>query len=51
MESSALCGRSILVVEEEPIVALKLEDQFYQAGATVLGAGKLRGDRHAEAAR
>jgi DNA-binding response OmpR family regulator len=34
------------VVEEEPIVALKLEDKFYQAGATVLGAGKLREALH-----
>jgi DNA-binding response OmpR family regulator len=37
----ALSGRSILVVEEEPIVALQLEDRFYQAGAKVFGAGRL----------
>ena len=46
MNSATLCGRSILVIEEEPIVALQLEDRFYQAGATVLGAGKLREALH-----
>jgi DNA-binding response OmpR family regulator len=42
MDSFALAGRSILVVEEEPAVALKLEDQFRRAGASVLSAAKLR---------
>ena len=32
-----LCWRC----EEEPLVALQLEEQFHRAGARVLGAGKL----------
>jgi DNA-binding response OmpR family regulator len=46
MDSSTLCGRSILVIEEEPIVALRLEDRFYRAGATVFGASELRAALH-----
>ena len=42
MDSLALAGRSILVVEEEPAVAHELERQFQRAGAKVLSAGKLR---------
>jgi DNA-binding response OmpR family regulator len=42
MDSQALKGRSILVVEEEPHVARHLEDRFRQAGANVFAAGKLR---------
>jgi DNA-binding response OmpR family regulator len=42
MDSQALKGRSILVVEEEPHVARHLEDRFRQAGAKVFAAGKLR---------
>jgi DNA-binding response OmpR family regulator len=42
MDSLALAGRSILVVEEEPNIAHELEGQFRQAGARVLSAGKLR---------
>ena len=46
MKSFALSGRSILVVEEEPLVALQLEDQLHRAGAKVLGAGKLHEALH-----
>jgi DNA-binding response OmpR family regulator len=46
MKSFALSGRSILVVEEEPLVALQLEEQFHRAGANVLGAGKLHEALH-----
>jgi DNA-binding response OmpR family regulator len=46
MDSLALAGRSILVVEEEPTVAHELERQFQQAGARVLSAGKLRDALH-----
>ena len=42
MDSLALSGRSILVVEEEPLVALQLEEQLHRAGAKVLGARRLR---------
>jgi DNA-binding response OmpR family regulator len=42
MDSLALKGRSILVVEEEPHVARRLADRFRQAGAKVFAAGKLR---------
>ena len=42
MDSLALRGRSILVVEEEPALAHELEKQFQRAGAKVLSAGKLR---------
>jgi hypothetical protein len=31
MDSLALSGRSILVVEEEPLVALQLEEQLHRA--------------------
>lgn len=46
MKSIALSGRSILVVEEEPLLALQIEEQFYRAGARVLGAGKLHEALH-----
>ena len=42
MDSHALRGRSILVVEEEPHVSRQLIDHFRRAGATVFAAGKLR---------
>ena len=41
MDRLALSGRSILVVEEEPLVALQLEEQLHRAGAKVLAARKL----------
>jgi DNA-binding response OmpR family regulator len=42
MDSHALRGRSILVVEEEPHVSRLLIDHFRRAGATVFAAGKLQ---------
>ena len=46
MDSHALRGRSILVVEEDPHVARRLEVRFRQAGAKVFAAGKLRDARY-----
>src|SRR5437773_9347713 len=46
MDSHALSGRSVLIVEEEPVVALLLEEQFHQAGARVLAAAKLHEALH-----
>ena len=46
MDSHALRGRSILVVEEEPHVASRLADRFRQAGAKVFEADKLRDARY-----
>ncbi len=46
MDSLALSGRSILVVEEEPLVALQLEEQLHRAGARVVGARELREALH-----
>jgi DNA-binding response OmpR family regulator len=42
MASTALRGRSILIVEEEPHVSRQLTEQLRQAGATVFTAGKMR---------
>jgi DNA-binding response OmpR family regulator len=33
-----LCGRSVLVVEDEPLIALDLEQSLHEAGAKVLPA-------------
>lgn len=33
MESSTLCGRSILIAEHEPLIALDLAEAFKDAGA------------------
>jgi len=46
MDSQALKGRSILVVEEEPHIARRLADRFRQAGATVFAADKLQDARY-----
>ena len=46
MDGLALSGRSILVVEEEPLVALQLEEQLHRAGAKVLAARKLHEALH-----
>ena len=46
MDSHALKGRSILVVEEEPHVARRLAARFRQAGTKVFAAGKLRDARY-----
>ena len=42
MEPSPLRGRSILVVEDEPLIALDIVDCFQQAGASVYSAHNLR---------
>ena len=42
----ALAGRAILVVEDEPVIALQLEAQLYAAGATVYSASRLREALH-----
>jgi DNA-binding response OmpR family regulator len=41
MDTSALVGRSILIVEDEPLVALDIVDCFRNAGASVLMAHRL----------
>ena len=46
MDSFALSGRSILVVEEEPDVAFRLEGRFRRCGAKVYAAGNLRDALH-----
>ena len=42
----ALAGRSILLVEDEPAIALQLEEQLNAAGARVYSAGRLREALH-----
>jgi DNA-binding response OmpR family regulator len=42
MHSSALCGRSILLVEAEPVAALHAEVGLRRAGAKVFGVHQLR---------
>jgi CheY-like chemotaxis protein len=42
VNNHALAGRSILVVEDEPVIALQLETQLNAAGARVYSAGRLR---------
>jgi DNA-binding response OmpR family regulator len=42
MEGDSLTGRSILVVEDEPLVALDLVEHFRQAGACVFSAHHLQ---------
>jgi DNA-binding response OmpR family regulator len=42
MDSSVLCGHSILVVEAEPFAALHAEVGLRKAGAMVFGAHQLR---------
>ena len=46
MRTHALAGRSILVVEDEPVIALQLESQLNAAGARVYSAGRLRDALH-----
>jgi DNA-binding response OmpR family regulator len=46
MDIQALSGRWILLVEEEPEVALRLADSFRRSGATVYTAGNLREALH-----
>jgi CheY-like chemotaxis protein len=42
VSNHTLAGRSILVVEDEPVIALQLESQLNAAGARVYSAGRLR---------
>jgi DNA-binding response OmpR family regulator len=46
MESSALGGRTILVVEAEPFAALEVETGLREAGARVFAAYRLRDALH-----
>jgi DNA-binding response OmpR family regulator len=46
MQSSALSGRSILVVEGEPFAALDAETMLRDAGAKVFGVHQLRDALH-----
>ena len=41
MQDTNLAGRSILIVEDEPVIALDLVTAFEQAGAVVLAARSL----------
>lgn len=41
MVVQALAGRSILVVEDEPVIAMQLKTQLNGAGARVYSAGRL----------
>ena len=41
MQGTSLAGRSILIVEDEPLIALDLVTAFQQAGAIVLAARSL----------
>jgi ActR/RegA family two-component response regulator len=45
MQNTSLARRSILVVEDEPLIALDIEQNFAKPGATVLPARTL-GDAH-----
>jgi DNA-binding response OmpR family regulator len=45
MRSTSPAGRSILVVEDEPLIALDIEQTFAKAGAIVLPTRTL-GDAH-----
>jgi ActR/RegA family two-component response regulator len=46
MDCLALKGRSILVVEEDTLLALRLEDELLRAGARALGARRLNEALH-----
>ena len=41
-----LAGRAILVIEDEPVIALQLETQLNAVGARVYSAGRLRDALH-----
>jgi DNA-binding response OmpR family regulator len=41
MQSTSLAGRSILIVEDEPLIALDIATAFEKAGATALTARSL----------
>ena len=42
MNGGSLSGRTILVVEDEPLIALDIVDGLKAAGATVFGAHTVR---------
>ena len=42
MGSGTFAGRTILIVEDEPLIAIEIADQFSDAGARVLTANNLR---------
>jgi DNA-binding response OmpR family regulator len=46
MDCLTLSGRSILIVEEDTLVALRLEDELHRAGARTLGARRLHEALH-----
>jgi DNA-binding NtrC family response regulator len=46
MQSTRLAGRSILIVEDEPLIALDIEQTFAKAGAIVFPARKLSDAHH-----
>jgi CheY-like chemotaxis protein len=46
MAQSPFNGRAILVVEEDPLIAIQLEGQFQRVGAKVYAAGNLRDALH-----
>ena len=37
-----LLGRSVLIVEDEPLIALDLHDTLHKAGATILAATTIK---------
>jgi DNA-binding response OmpR family regulator len=52
MQSTSLAGRSILIVEDEPLIAIGIADAFTTAGARVVQVQSLKaalvgGRRHA----
>jgi DNA-binding response OmpR family regulator len=42
MNSATLAGCSVLIVEDEPLIALDITEDFRRAGASVLSAHNLR---------
>jgi DNA-binding response OmpR family regulator len=42
MQGTSLAGRSILVVEDEPLIALAIADAFTRAGARVVQVRSLK---------
>jgi hypothetical protein len=42
VDSVSLAGRSILIVEDEPLIALNIAESFHNAGASVMTAHRLQ---------
>ena len=42
VENACLAGRSILIVEDEPLIALGIAEEFRSAGASVITAQRLQ---------